>query len=160
MHEVNPNTLNGMKKSLLFSLIALLLIAGCKQEVKQEVKQEGLSGKDTLMFQYMDAYLNQLREPRYQLFKTQNMWTFLKLDTMTGRIWQVQYSVKGNEYRFETALDLNIRILTPKDQICGRFTLYPTDNMYNFLLLDQIDGRCWQVQWSTEPKNRGVIAIN
>jgi hypothetical protein len=146
-----------MKKSwLLFGLMALLLIAGCKQEVKQE----GLSEKDTQMFQYMEAYLNQLREPRYQLFKTQNMWTFLKLDTMTGQIWQVQYSVKGNEYRFETALDLNIRILTPKDQICGRFTLYPTENMYNFLLLDQIDGRCWQVQWSTEPNNRGVIPIN
>ena len=146
-----------MKKSwLLFGLMALLLIAGCKQEVKQE----GLSERDIQMFQYMEAYLNQLREPRYQLFKTQNMWTFLKLDTMTGQIWQVQYSVKGNEYRFETALDLNIRILTPKDQICGRFTLYPTENMYNFLLLDQIDGRCWQVQWSTEPNNRGVIPIN
>ncbi len=144
------------KTLLLFSLTALLLITGCKQEVQQE----GLSERDTQMFQYLEAYLNQLREPRYQLFKTQNMWTFLKLDTMTGQIWQVQYSVKGNEYRFETALDLNIRILTPKDQICGRFTLYPTENMYNFLLLDQIDGRCWQVQWSTEPNNRGVIPIN
>lgn len=144
------------KTRLLFSLTALLFIAGCKQEVKQE----GLSERDIQMFQYMEAYLNQLREPRYQLFKTQNMWTFLKLDTMTGQIWQVQYSIKGNEYRFETALDLNVRILTPKDQICGRFILYPTDNMYNFLLLDQIDGRCWQVQWSTEPNNRGVISIN
>lgn len=144
------------KTLLLFSLTALLFITGCKQEVQQE----GLSERDIQMFQYMEAYLNQLREPRYQLFKTQNMWTFLKLDTMTGQIWQVQYSVKGNEYRFETALDLNIRILTPKDQICGRFTLYPTENMYNFLLLDQIDGRCWQVQWSTEPNNRGVIPIN
>ncbi len=144
------------KTLLLFSLTALLFITGCKQEVQQE----GLSERDIKMFQYMEAYLNQLREPRYQLFKTQNMWTFLKLDTMTGQIWQVQYSVKGNEYRFETALDLNIRILTPKDQICCRFTLYPTENMYNFLLLDQIDGRCWQVQWSTEPNNRGVIPIN
>ena len=41
---------------------------------------------------------------RYRLFPTQNMWTFLKLDTMTGQIWQVQYSVKGDDYRFETSL--------------------------------------------------------
>ena len=119
-----------------------------------------LTSKDTLMFQYMEAYLSQLREPRYQLFKTQNMWTFLKLDTMTGQIWQVQFSIKGSDYRFETALDTNPRISEYFDEaICGRFTLYATDNMYNFILLDQIDGRCWQVQWSTEPENRGVLRI-
>ena len=31
--------------------------------------------------------------------------------------------------------------------------------MYNFLLLDQIDGSVYQVQWSTEEKNRVVIPI-
>ena len=148
-----------MKKQLflLFGLMAIIFFQGCKQEVKQA---EGLSEKDTLMLQYMEAYRNQLREPEYQLFKTQNMWTFLKLNTRTGQIWQVQYSVKGNEYRFETSLDTDIRITESDNPICGRFTLYPTDNMYNFILLDQIDGRCWQVQWSTEANNRGIIEIN
>lgn len=102
----------------------------------------------------------ELKVPRYQLFKTQNMWTFLKLDTMTGKIWQVQYSVEGSQYRFETALDINTRVSEYYDDpIYGRFTLYPTDNMFNFILLDQMDGRCWQVQWSTEPENRGVMRI-
>ena len=31
-------------------------------------------------------------DARYKLYPTQNMWTFLKLYTETGRIWQVQYS--------------------------------------------------------------------
>ena len=31
---------------------------------------------------------------RYELYSTQNIWTFLKLDTRTGRIWQVQYSLE------------------------------------------------------------------
>ena len=35
-----------MKKLLLFSLMAIVFLQGCKQEVKQE----GLSGEDTLMF--------------------------------------------------------------------------------------------------------------
>ena len=41
----------------------------------------------------------------------------------------------------------------------GRFFLYPTQNMYNFILLDQVDGRTWQVQWSTEESKRLVYRI-
>lgn len=33
------------------------------------------------------------------------MWTFLKLNTQDGRIWQVQYDLSGNN-RFETYLNL------------------------------------------------------
>lgn len=40
----------------------------------------------------------------YQLFPTQNMWTFIKLNTRDGRMWQVQYDVKGSE-RFEVNLN-------------------------------------------------------
>ena len=32
----------------------------------------------------------------------------------------------------------------------GRFKLYPTGNMYNYIMVDVIDGRTWQVQWSTK----------
>lgn len=39
----------------------------------------------------------------------------------------------------------------------GRFTLYRTHNMYNFLLLDQEDSRIWQLQWSLQDKNRGIV---
>jgi hypothetical protein len=46
------------------------------------------------MFQYMEIFRSQLREPEFQLFKTQNMWTFLKLNTRTGQIWQVQWSTE------------------------------------------------------------------
>ena len=42
----------------------------------------------------------------------------------------------------------------------GRFTLYPTTNTFNFILLDQIDGRTWQVQWSFEKKKRMILPIN
>ena len=39
----------------------------------------------------------------------------------------------------------------------GRFKLSPTHNMYNFLLLDQITGQVWQVQWHIEDDKRGII---
>jgi len=85
------------------------------------------------------------------------MWTFLKLDTSTGEIWQVQYSIKGDEYRFETPVGLEK--LNPGGTT-GRFELYQTDNMYNFLLLDTFNGNTYQVQWSAEAENRFIVPIN
>lgn len=93
----------------------------------------------------------------YKLYATNNMWTFIKLDTRNGKMWQVQYSVKGEEYRFETPL--NLTPLASEDNASGRFELYQTQNMYNFILLDGKDGRTWQVQWSTESENQAIIPI-
>lgn len=93
----------------------------------------------------------------YRLFSTQNMYTFIKLDTRNGKMSQVQWSTKGSEYRFETTLS-DISRVDKVDERVGRFFLYPTTNIYNFILLDQIDGRTWQVQWGKEGE-RMVIPI-
>lgn len=96
---------------------------------------------------------------RYKLYPTQNTWTLLELDTQTGRVWQVQYSVEGPRYRFKSRLN-NWSLLNDSDlQVSGRFELYPTQNMYNFVLLDKISGKTWQVQWSTEYSKRGYWEI-
>lgn len=94
----------------------------------------------------------------YRLFPTENMWTFIKLNTRNGLMWQVQFDVQGDN-RFETYLNL-LPLVTTENETNDRFTLYPTQNMYTFILLDQLDGKTWQVQWSTKPENRGVIPIN
>ena len=41
----------------------------------------------------------------------------------------------------------------------GRFKLYPTDNMYNFIMVDVILGNTYQVQWNTKIKKRFVQLI-
>ncbi len=77
---------------------------------------------------------------RIRLFKTLNVFTFLELDTRLGRISQVQYSISDtppgtvwiNKESLLQASD------PPRD---GRFTLYPTQTMYNFILVDQDTGR-------------------
>ncbi|RZJ53272.1 MAG: hypothetical protein EOO44_09040 [Flavobacterium sp.] len=93
----------------------------------------------------------------FQLFQTQNMWTFIKLNTRTGQMWQVQYNTEDDK-RFET--NLNSISLVPKEkEQNGRFNLYATQNIYSFILLDQIDGKTWQVQWSSKPENRLVLPI-
>ena len=34
---------------------------------------------------------------RFKLYPTENMWTFLELDSATGLIWQVQYTVNDKD---------------------------------------------------------------
>ena len=93
----------------------------------------------------------------YRLFSTKNTYNFIKLNTRTGQMWQVQWGTE-NKYRFETTLS-DIPLVDKEKEKNGRFFLYPTTNIYNFILLDQIDGRAWQVQWSIEEKDRAVIRI-
>lgn len=93
----------------------------------------------------------------YRLFKTTNLWTFIQLDTSTGKMWQIQYDTKGDN-RGGTVLN-DVNLAKDKELKPGRFTLYPTENMWTFILLDQIDGNTWQVQWSFEKANRFVIPI-
>ena len=93
----------------------------------------------------------------YRLFATRNMYTFIKLNTRNGQMWQVQWGTES-KYRFETTLS-DISRVKQDEEKNGRFFLYPTPNIYNFILVDQLDGRVWQVQWSTEAKERTVVPI-
>ena len=105
------------------------------------------------------VYSQEVNEYRYVLYPTKNIWTFLKLDTSNGKIWQVQYSVEGADYRFETSLNSTSLVLD-KDRPAGRFKLYPTDNTYNFILIDTKIGTTYQVQWSQDANNRIVLPIS
>lgn len=80
---------------------------------------------------------------RYKLYPTFNMWTFLKLDTRTGYITQVQFSTGENE--FECLLGAPADVFSDKYKTNGRFELYPTTNNWTFLLLDQINGTTYHV---------------
>ncbi len=96
-------------------------------------------------------------EKNFLLFPTQNMWTFIKLDTRNGKLWQVQYSVADNN-RLEVVLNTNSLTVGQKE-LPGRFMLYPTQNIYNFLLIDQVLGYVYQVQWSIKEENRTIVQI-
>ncbi len=135
---------------LLFMSLTLLVIGGgCANSARESRTKEDAQ---TQIVQTFDV-------ARYKLFPTQNMWTFLKLDTQTGQMWQVQYSVNDDKERFEYDLNPN-PLITNAKMVNGRFELYPTSNIYNFILLDQIDGKSWQVQWSFDEVNRAILPIS
>lgn len=135
---------------LLFMSLTLLVIGGgCANSARESQTNEDAQAQTV---QTSDV-------ARYKLFPTQNMWTFLKLDTQTGQMWQVQYSVNDDKERFEYDLNPN-SLITNAKMVNGRFELYPTSNIYNFILLDQIDGKSWQVQWSFDEVNRAILPIS
>ena len=99
-----------------------------------------------------------LGSPIYKLFPTKNTWASLKLDTRNGRIWQVHYSVSKEGY--EGTLSINpYSLVLPEEEIKGRFNLYPTENMFNFILLDQLNGNTYKVQWHNEDDKRFIRRI-
>ena len=101
---------------------------------------------------------NNLTPGTYELFPTQNRWTFLKLNTRNGTMMQVQYDIEGDN-RFETWLN-STPLVEKEMEVVSRFTLYPTQNIWTFILFDQIDGKSWQVQWSQEYENRNIWPIS
>ena len=95
-------------------------------------------------------------EPIYKLYPPRNMWNFLKLDTRNGKISIVQFSVEDNEKQFE--YELSNKALC-ENNAPGRFILQPTENIYNFIMLDQMSGQTYQVQWSFDEEKRFVTPI-
>lgn len=93
----------------------------------------------------------------FRLFETTNVWTFIMLDTVTGKMWLIQYDVQGNNRGGQILSDKNLA--SDKEDIPGRFTLYPTSNVWTFILVDQYEGSTWQVQWSWDKDNAFVIPI-
>lgn len=100
-----------------------------------------------------------IQDPKapFRLFETNNMWTYIMLDTITGKMWLIQYDIQGNNRGGQILSDKNLA--SDKEEISGRFTLYPTSNVWTFILIDQYEGSTWQVQWSWEKENTFVIPI-
>lgn len=74
---------------------------------------------------------------------------------MEGPGW---YST-SEDNRLETPLCDKPLVLDPVPH-AGRFELYPTENTYNFILLDKDFGTTCQVQWGVESKDRLRVPIS
>ena len=138
-----------MKKIIIAYLAIFGLMISCtgNSQTEQKPKNQTLTGICTT--------------DTFELYETQNMWTFIKLNTTTGEIWQVQYTLSDDHPSLETVLNDRPLIVTtnPNEKSPGRFSLYPTKNLYNYILLYQMDGRVWQVQWGFEPDKHMIMPI-
>ena len=137
-----------MKKIICLALCAIALsLTSCVDKKR-----------DQQLFDQLYTFQKQLCDDVFELYPTKNMWIFLKLNTITGQIWIVQWS-NNRENRFTYPLSEKTRIADDDTMQTGRFSLVETDNIYTFLMLDNIAGECYQVQWSFEEDKRFVIPI-
>lgn len=143
----------------LFFCVSLVAQNNAPKPAQPKVPQKVqiVSVQDSTVQKFMDKTTEGVSKPTYELYPTKNMWNFLKLNTITGQIWVVQYSVSSTSNQMQVPLNSSDLLWSDEAHVSGRFKLHPTDNMWNFILLDQINGNVWQVQWSTD---RGKMFID
>ncbi|GAB6949996.1 hypothetical protein JCM15640A_15810 [Hoylesella timonensis 4401737 = DSM 22865 = JCM 15640] len=95
---------------------------------------------------------------RFKLYKTENNFNFLELDTKTGKIKQVQWSL--DEKNEGSSVINNVDLSWGTGYGSGSFELYPTSNIFQFILIDKTNGRKWHVQWGLENANRWIRYID
>lgn len=83
---------------------------------------------------------------KYELYKTQNMWTYILLDKFSGKLWQCQYSVEGVEYIASWVINETPLSYTETN----KFTISPMTSMYQYYLINDETGDMWKFQWTTK----------
>ena len=159
-----------MKKLMLALLLLVSMtssaqttkVATTGKSIKYEQKVDSLLSQiDTLLMinnQLLEHLeINSSLKERYKLYQTENIYTLLQLDTKTGQIEQVQWSLDSDN---EGSVTINSDDLTyGYGYGSGSFELYPTKNMYQFILIDKTSGKKWHVQWGMESSKRWIRRI-
>lgn len=150
-----------MKRTILFVAILFCMTMGFAQtkQNKQQAKKDSTLTRIDSLIQATNVWLEQIEitnslKQRYKLYQTDNIYTLLQLDTKTGQIEQVQWSLDSDN---EGSVTINDKDLTfGYGYGSGSFELYATKNMYQFILLDKTDGRKWHVQWGMTATQRWI----
>ena len=157
-----------MKKFLFFLLILLIPFSGMAQTVgKIQESTSDRQGKnisallskiDTMLTINNMLLIDSSLKGRFKLYKTENFYNFLELDTKTGKIQQVQWSLDEKNEGSVVINDVDLSLGIGYGS--GSFELYPTRNIYQFILIDKTDGRKWHVQWGLENDKRWIRKID
>ena len=147
-----------MKKLLIILAAGMMAVSTMAQINSLKV----IKNTNDSLTEITNSWLEQLKidlslKQRYKLYPTENMYTFLLLDTKTGKIDKVQWNLDTKK---EFTVSINSDDLTyGYGYGSGSFELYPTQNMYQFILLDKTTGRTWHVQWGMDEKERWIRRI-
>lgn len=127
--------------------------------IYQQTQMDSALARIDKLIQTTNDWLGQIEldcslKQRYKLYQTENAYTLLQLDTKTGKIKQVQWSLESEEEFSVTLNDVDLTFGLGHGS--GSFELYPTKNIYQFILLDKTDGRRWHVQWGMKESHRWI----
>ena len=119
------------------------------------------------------SFAQECKIPKYKVYPTENKEVSLKLDSATGEVWQVEIGVETGEEiaskidfisnktdsTFEKVTDFSDVMKNFRVAQNGRFELFPTNYIYEFLMVDTILGTTYQVQWHNQQEKRLISAI-
>lgn len=147
-----------MKKTLL----TLIVLIGATFSYGQSHKYPFTDAQRDSILSKTSRYLEIIQDrivmpERFKLYQTENIYTFLELDTETGQIYQLQWSLNKEN---EGLVIINSTNLSGVYSEPGIFELYPTSNMYQFILLNKFSGQTWHVQWGMEESKRWIRRID
>lgn len=147
-----------MKRILTIMLLILpmAVFAEKKQKVDSiQIVRDSIMLAEIQLLEQIETDLSW--KNRYKMYQTENVHNLLHLDTKTGRIKQIQWTLDAEN---ERSFNVNTEDLTHDARHGpGVFELYPTKNMYQFILLDKVNGRTWHVQWGLEDEHRWIRRI-
>lgn len=146
MHKKKTTSISTENKITVDSLI---------REV-QELRKE-LYKADSINKLFLEGIYRNIDKPRFKMYQTENIRNLLKLDTRTGGVWQVQYRMKDASAQ-TVSIEYwgSVGVIKEEDGWDGRFELYPTKNMYTFIMIDTGTGATYQVQWGMESDYRFI----
>lgn len=136
---------------LLFGLLAYNPSFGQNENASNSAsKENGPSNKELVeMYGLVSKSEKGYVAPRFKLYQTENMYILLKLNTATGAIWMLQYEMNDRKAALVPIAERDAAWVDEEGRP-GRFELYPTKNMYTFIMLDTEKGTTYQVQWNTD----------
>lgn len=141
---------------LILSFFSLFLSGKAQSESNQTVLNDSISVYTAyLVDNLVTLEKERTLSERYKIYPTENLYILIKLDTQTGKLDLIQWSLKSKD---EFNVTLNASDLSVYTNL-NSFELYPTKNMYQFILLDKATGRNWHVQWSTKDSERWIRRI-
>ncbi len=130
-----------MKKIIIIVLILLNMSA----------KAQNLTPNDLLKISNYQSP----NPTKFRLYPTNNIWTFLRLNTSNGIIDMIVYDIERN---YQGIVNVNSKSLVENGSL-DRYKLLATNNVWIFILLDQIDGKVYKVKWGEGAENRYLEEI-
>ena len=141
---------------LILSLLPLFLSSKAQSESAQTFLNDSISVYTAyLVDNLVTLEKEHTLSERYKIYPTENLYILIKLDTQTGKLDLIQWSLKSKD---EFNVTLNASDLSVYTNL-NSFELYATKNMYQFILLDKATGRNWHVQWGTKDSERWIRRI-
>ena len=141
---------------LILSLLPLFLSSKAQSESAQTFLNDSISVYTAyLVDNLVTLEKEHTLSERYKIYPTENLYILIKLDTQTGKLDLIQWSLKSKD---EFNVTLNASDLSVYTNL-NSLELYPTKNMYQFILLDKATGRNWHVQWGTKDSERWIRRI-